>query len=67
MCTFYNIDVSDMTIRQINRLFRHTTPARYGLFVGGSTLPKEQSGVCSGPLNTPTQTALNMPLPLILK
>ena len=22
MCTFYNIDVSDMTIRQINRLFR---------------------------------------------
>ena len=40
---------------------------RYGLFVGGSTLPKEQSGVCSGPLNTPTQTALNMPLPLIIE
>lgn len=28
MCTFYNINVSDMTIRQINRLFRqHDTSA----------------------------------------
>ena len=58
MCTFYNIDVSDMTIRQINRLF--------GLSADGSTLQKGLSGVY-GVQDAPTQTALNMPMPLMLK